>query len=172
MAAILCRPACGKQYHFGRPSASFEKNNLVLHQTLKWGHNLTLQWHQRSIKTSQFTCLLTVCLGWHQRKSLSSASLALCEENPPVTGGFPSQRASNMESVSMSSVASRPCACANHTSFVLVTHKFWQKVTPKSCRQTGEDSGPIKHTKANSSLDWYPNITETFWKCPIRTTIL
>ena len=32
----------------------------------------------------------------------SSALLPLCEGNPPVTGGFPSQRASNEESVSMS----------------------------------------------------------------------
>ena len=35
---------------------------------------------------------------WHQ----SSVLQALCEGNPPVTGGFPSQRASNTESVSMS----------------------------------------------------------------------
>ena len=32
----------------------------------------------------------------------SSAVLALCEVNPPVTGGFPSQRASNVENISMS----------------------------------------------------------------------
>ena len=32
----------------------------------------------------------------------SSSLLVLCEGNPPVTGGFPSQRASNMVNVSMS----------------------------------------------------------------------
>ena len=35
--------------------------------------------------------------GWHQNKYQSSASLALCEDNSLVTGGFPSQRASNVE---------------------------------------------------------------------------
>ena len=38
----------------------------------------------------------------HQRKHQSSALLANCEGNPPVTGGFPSQRDSNVVSVSTS----------------------------------------------------------------------
>ena len=42
-----------------------------------------------------------VCSGWHQRKHQNSMLLAHCEGNPLMTGGFPSQRASNMESVSM-----------------------------------------------------------------------
>ena len=36
------------------------------------------------------------------RKHQSSTLLALCEGNPLVSSGFPSQRASNMESISMS----------------------------------------------------------------------
>ena len=40
---------------------------------------------------------LTVCTCTYQRKYQRSASLALCEGNPPVTSGFPSQRASNTE---------------------------------------------------------------------------
>ena len=35
------------------------------------------------------------------KKYQRSLLLALCEGNPPVTGGFPSQRASNMESIFM-----------------------------------------------------------------------
>ena len=37
----------------------------------------------------------TTCSVLHQRKSLSFTLLVICEGNPPVTGGFPSQRASN-----------------------------------------------------------------------------
>ena len=37
-----------------------------------------------------------------ERKYQSSVPLAFCERNPPVTGGFPSQRAINAENVSMS----------------------------------------------------------------------
>ena len=44
-------------------------------------------------KFSWFTCLptvySTVCTHWHQRKHQNSASLVLCEGNPPITGGFP-----------------------------------------------------------------------------------
>ena len=43
-----------------------------------------------------------VCSSCHQRKPQSFASLALCEGNPPVVGGSPSQRTSNAESISMS----------------------------------------------------------------------
>ena len=42
-----------------------------------------------------------VCFGIEQRKHQSSALQAPCEGNPPVTGGFPSQRASNAENVSI-----------------------------------------------------------------------
>ena len=43
----------------------------------------------------------TVYLGADQRKHQSSASLALCAGNSPVTGEFPAQRASNAENVSI-----------------------------------------------------------------------
>ena len=56
---------------------------------VKW-----LPWHLDSPALQQF-----VQTGWHQRKHQSSASLPLCEWNPPVTDGFPSQRIINAESV-------------------------------------------------------------------------
>ena len=64
------------------------------------------QWPYMSAMVSQITGKLTVgstpCLDWQQRKHWSSALLYLCEENPPLTSGFPSQRAKNAESFSMS----------------------------------------------------------------------
>ena len=53
-------------------------------------------------KHQQLKCFSTASLSYHQRKHQSSVLLALCEGNPPVTGGFPSQRASNSEIISMS----------------------------------------------------------------------
>ena len=53
--------------------------------------------------SSNITICSTDCLGHHQIKHcLKSALQALCEENPLVTSGFPSQRANNVEIVSMS----------------------------------------------------------------------
>ena len=49
---------------------------------------------------SQITGVSIVCPTADQTKHQSSALLALCEGNPPVTGGFPSQRVSNAENVS------------------------------------------------------------------------
>ena len=54
-----------------------------------------------SATASQITNISTVCSavcsGAHQNKHQSFALLALCEGNLPVTGRFPSQRASNAE---------------------------------------------------------------------------
>ena len=85
-------------------------------------HCLALQWCQMSVKPSQFTCLLNVCSVVHPRNTpwescglpprtrvVCSGNIkalyhcmALCVGNPLGTGGFPTQRASNTESVSMS----------------------------------------------------------------------
>ena len=45
-------------------------------------------WHMAS------DCLVS---WWHHNMETFSTLLALCEENPPVTGGFPSQRASKAD---------------------------------------------------------------------------
>ena len=63
----------------------------------------------------QLHCCSTVCSRAHQRKHQSSALLALCEGNPPVTGGFPTQWASNGESVS---------SCRHHNPFVCYKYTF------------------------------------------------
>ena len=54
----------------------------------------------------QFNCMFSSLL-WltnnkNNNKTQSLTLLALCEGNPPVTGGFPSQRASNAEIFSIS----------------------------------------------------------------------
>ena len=46
--------------------------------------------------TGVSTVCSVVCLGANQ-KDQSSPVTGLCDRNPPVTGGFPSQRASNAE---------------------------------------------------------------------------
>ena len=65
-----------------------------------------LQWRRTNAMLSQITINSTVrstaCSGIDQTNYQSSALLAFCEGNPPVTGRFPSQRTSNVENVSMS----------------------------------------------------------------------
>ena len=69
----------------------------LLFDTLQWRHNELdgVSNHRR------LDCLLK-CL--FMRRSQNSSKLCdtgLCDGNPPVTGGFPSQRASNAETVSL-----------------------------------------------------------------------
>ena len=72
------------------------------HSELYWKPwNITLRWCHMNILASEITSNLivcsTACPSLQQRPHQSSASLALCEGNPLVTGGFPSQRASNVK---------------------------------------------------------------------------
>ena len=73
---------------------------------------VTLHWGHMSITASQITSHSTVCStahsSWQQRKHQSSALLAVCKGNPPVSRRFPSQRASNVKSISIS--------CPHHAS--------------------------------------------------------
>ena len=63
---------------------------------------LSLQWRHMDIMASQITAISTVCSivcsGAHQRKYQSSASLWV---ESAVTSGYPYQRASNAENVSI-----------------------------------------------------------------------
>ena len=70
---------------------------------MTWWTWSTLQWRHNEREGVPNHCVWivcsTVCSGAYQRKYQSSASLSLCEWNPAVTGGFPTQRASNAENV-------------------------------------------------------------------------
>ena len=52
------------------------------------------------IASNSMVCSL-IFWGWQQRGHRSSILLVVSDWNPPVTGGFPSQRASGTESLSM-----------------------------------------------------------------------
>ena len=79
-----------------------QAGTLYKWSTLKmWSFNNVIM----DLSVSGLLCHSTVCSaacsGWHQRKYQSSASLAICVGNPPVTNGFPSQRPTTAESFSM-----------------------------------------------------------------------
>ena len=59
---------------------------------------LALQWHQNGISNHWHLDCLRYCLFRHRSEKISKLhATGLCEGNPPVTGGFPSQKASNVE---------------------------------------------------------------------------
>ena len=61
---------------------------------VEYDDHFPFQWRCNSAVCS------TTCSTYHQRKYQSSPSPALCESNPSVTGGFPSQRAHTGQRVS------------------------------------------------------------------------
>ena len=66
-------------------------------QTLEWRHNGcdNVSNHRR------IDCLLNRLFRRRSKKTSKLRVTGVCEGNPPVTGGFPSQRASNTERVSI-----------------------------------------------------------------------
>ena len=71
-----------------------------------WGHQLyTLRWrHNESDGVSNHQRLDCLLIRLFRRRSKKASKLrvtGLCEENSPVTGVFPAQRASNAENVSI-----------------------------------------------------------------------
>ena len=63
--------------------------------TLQWRHN-----GRDGISNDQpYHCLLNRLFRWGSKKILKLRVTALCAGNSPVTGEFPTQMASNMESV-------------------------------------------------------------------------
>ena len=66
---------------------------------------LTLQWgHNEGVGVSNELCpdcLLNRLFSRRSKKTSKLRVTGLCEGNPPVTGGFPSQGASNVEDVSI-----------------------------------------------------------------------
>ena len=61
--------------------------------------SLVYHWHRliKLSKTEGYPCWAPGGKWWHHDMVMLSSLLALCEGNPPVTGGFPSQRANNAE---------------------------------------------------------------------------
>ena len=80
---------------------SIYQDHILVHQFLsKIGHN-----HYSDItRALGYISNLTVCSKTANNKEINKALhyWLLCGGNPPVTGGFPSQRASNTEAMSVS----------------------------------------------------------------------
>ena len=65
-------------------------------------HSNKAQWGKSYLFTTQNNSMFIQQFRITPKKNQRSILLALCEGNPPVTGGFPSQWTSNAESVSIS----------------------------------------------------------------------
>ena len=67
--------------------------------------NKSSQWHHNELdgvsNHLRLDCLLNCLFRCRSKKTSKLRVTGLCEGNPPVTGGFPSQKASNMENVSI-----------------------------------------------------------------------
>ena len=73
--------------------------------TGKHSHYNALQWRHNDrdgvLNHRRPDCLLKTLFRRRSKKTSKLRVTGLCEVNPPVTGGFPSQRASNAENVSI-----------------------------------------------------------------------
>ena len=99
-------------YH-GYCGATFINNYVLCCQVVMWQvapQNLSInltssQWHHNECdyisNHQRFNCLLSRLFRCRSKKTSKLCVTGLCEGNSPVTGEFPSQRASNTENVSI-----------------------------------------------------------------------
>ena len=71
-----------------------------------------------------------ICSGTDQRKRQSSASLAFYEGNPPVTGGFPSQRASKAKMFSCGDIIMNASNCLDQPNLSVLKCKYIFTIVP------------------------------------------
>ena len=97
---------CGFQFHDPRQHTCLHFYTITLWFSISRFNSNIIPWRHLRGVASQITDNSTVCLeacsGYSQTKHQGSASLTLCEGNPSLTDGFPSQMVSNAGSVSMS----------------------------------------------------------------------
>ena len=104
----------------------------IINNSLQWHHN-----EHNGVSNQQRPNCLLHCLFRHRSKKTSKLCVTgPCEGNPPVTGGFPSQRACNTENVSI--------WWHHHVIMQLVSLLFW----PSFCMNHSSVSCPC------SALDW------------------
>ena len=107
----------------------------------------TFQRHHIRVIVSQLDCLFNSLFWLTWKKTWKPVLLVLCEGKPLVTGGFPSQRASNAESISISS-----------------HHHEWPELQCRSDKNwTGMISLPVLVTYfghwAENSVPWAENFS-------------
>ena len=95
-------------------------------QSLQWCHDE----HDGISNHQRLDCLLSCLFKRWSKKSSKLHVTGLCEGNPLVTGGFPSQRASNMENHECI-LHCYPCPAAQNcwcftSSFPWFLHHFWE----------------------------------------------
>ena len=93
-----------------------------------------------------------------QQKHHRSAFLAPCEWNPPVTGGFPSQRASTLPSVSILSCGAVWSLLVWGIDF---SNKMWLsrgRVPERSCWPNGSQTANIRQMPTTHIIEDTPNI--------------
>ena len=67
-------------------------------------------------------CLLNRLFRWRSKKTSKLHVTGLCEGNPPVAGGFPSQRASNMEMFPFDDIIMVFCTCFSYVISSYLSH--------------------------------------------------
>ena len=83
--------------------AKKQKKHVIIQPVFQW--DSSLQWHHNEhngiSNHRHFSCLLNRLFRSRSRKTSKLRVTGLCVGNSPVTGEFPSQRASNVENVSI-----------------------------------------------------------------------
>ena len=112
-------------------------------------------------------CLLRCLLKRRSKKTSTLRVSGLCKGNPPVTGGFPSERASNVENVFVFFIWWRHHATNQFTATRPITRECWctdrdLSNTPSCCVHQGWFQNLRTVTPFSNHNSWWRHQMETF----------
>ena len=116
-----------------------------------WCITLTSWWARWLVKIRRLDCLPNLLLRRRSNKTPTLHVTGLCEGNPPVTGGFPLQNASNAENVSIwwRHHALLVTCTVMPSAFLITYYTRWQKAW-------SHYTGNQLHTL---SIDWLSHVS-------------
>ena len=91
------------------------------------------------------------CTWWRHQMETFAASLAVCEENPPVTGGFPSQRPVTR-------------------SFDIFYKRMNKQLSKQSIRRWFETPLRSLWRRCNEISTWYTCFIQTSWQIRVKSS--
>ena len=142
MARVMACCLMASSHHLNQywlPGRVKRVGYCACNMTLKWGHNE----HDGVSNHQPHLCLLNRLFRRRSKKTSKLRATGLCEENSPVTGEFPAQRASNAENVSIDDdimmcepvlkIAACWLFCLLRAHFIYMGMKLWCLVSKAEC---------------------------------------
>ena len=136
----------------------------------------SLYWRHNVSNNERVDCMLNPLFRCRSKKTSKLHVFGLCEGNPLVTGGFPSQRASNTEKASIwwhHHVTPYKISSALHKVFVVMVESHVNLLKQKCCTKRNfcaERSGYMLYFRKYSQLNRNSSPAKAWYRVPFASS--